>query len=115
PLTAADLHASSSPQVLVEHTAFDGVVATFTDAEAADTAAGFSTAIHWGDGSADDGTVTGGPGTFAVHGSHTYAEPGSYLVTVFVQGNDDVWTSTATTFVVTDPPLVVAGAPALTL
>src|SRR5205807_264972 len=62
---------------------FSGTVATFTDAGYATNIAGdFTASIDWGDGTITPGTVTGGAGTFTVSGNHTYADEGSFNVTV---------------------------------
>src|SRR5208337_5280136 len=61
------------------------VVASFTDADPAATAADFQAVIHWGDGfvstaSAAQGTIVpNGQGGFNVLGSHTYAEEAQNL------------------------------------
>jgi IPTL-CTERM motif len=61
---------------------FTGVVATFTDADTANVASDLVATIDWGDGHTSPGTVSGGGGSFAVSGSHTYAASGSFTVTV---------------------------------
>jgi streptogramin lyase len=66
----------------VEGAAVSGAVATFTVADTAATAANFSAAITWGDGSSSAGIVTGSGGSFTVTGSHSYADEGSYAVGV---------------------------------
>ena len=59
-----------------------GTVATFTDPDSSDAASDFSATINWGDGASSAGTISGGNGAFAVAGSHTYAAPGAYTITV---------------------------------
>jgi hypothetical protein len=89
-------------------------VASFTDANPTAPLSDFTTAtggatIHWGDGTSSAGTVTqpGGVGTaFVVKGDHTYAEEGSYTITV---GITDVGGSTAMA-VPTGPNATVADA-----
>src|SRR5437870_11321027 len=85
-----------------------GQVASFTDANPTAPLTDFTTgtggaSINWGDGTAATaGTVTqpGGTGTaFVVSGSHTYAEEGSYTVTVSITdkgGSTKSATATAT-------------------
>jgi hypothetical protein len=77
------------------HHAFSGVVATFSDTNAANVAGDFTATINWGDGTTTSGTVSGGSGSFAVSGTHTYAHPGHENLTVTL--NDDApGTATAT-------------------
>jgi hypothetical protein len=59
-------------------------VATFTDANPGNNAAEITAAIHWGDGTSSDGTVSYAGGTYTVTGSSAYAEEGSNTVTVDV-------------------------------
>ena len=66
--------------------AFNGNVATFNESSPLPTAANFDALVDWGDGStADLVRPTGSAGSFAVPGSHTYANPGIYTgkLTVF--------------------------------
>ena len=66
-------------------TALNATVASVSDPNAGDTPSSLSATIDWGDGTpASAGTITGGAGSFAVAGSHTYATGGSYTVTVTV-------------------------------
>jgi hypothetical protein len=60
-------------------------VATFNNPNPADTAAAYTATISWGDGSTSPGTITAnGSGGFTVTGSHTYADPHGYTVTVTI-------------------------------
>src|SRR6185312_14890447 len=75
----------------VEGTAFSGALATFTDQNPNGKASDFTATVDWGDGSSTTiGTITastpdgGGPTLFTVSGSHTYAAPGSYKISVVV-------------------------------
>jgi hypothetical protein len=82
-------------------------VATFTDANPGDNHGDFTATIHWGDGQSTSGTVSYNNGTYAVSGSHTYAEEGSYAVTVDVTdaGGSTLTAISKTTITVTDAPL----------
>jgi hypothetical protein len=61
------------------------VLATFTSGDSSATAGNFTAMIDWGDGHMSSGTVTpNGQGGFNVSGSNTYAEPGTYTITVEV-------------------------------
>ena len=70
-----------------EHTAFNGAVATFTDSDISKTPASFTASINWGDGTNTPGTITGGSGSFTVTGQHTYADEGSFPLSVTVAEN----------------------------
>ena len=62
---------------------FSGTVASFTDANAANTSSDFTASIDWGDGSAPDtGTITFVNGAILIGGTHTYANTGYDTVTV---------------------------------
>jgi hypothetical protein len=78
-----------------EGTSFSGAVATFTDTDVASTAADFTAAINWGDGTSSTGTVTGSGGKFTVSGTHTYAGEGPFTVSA-VLTDDAPGTSTGT-------------------
>lgn len=67
-----------------EGLAFTGTVGSFTDTNAAATMADFAATITWGDSSTSAGTITGSAGSFTVAGSHSYADEGSYAVSVTV-------------------------------
>ena len=84
----------------VEGASFSGTVATATDADPSSTGAEYSCTIDWGDGSALDTTscaVSGTGGSFIVSGTHTYAEEGSYSVTVTATDTDNSFNSGTTT------------------
>jgi hypothetical protein len=52
----------------VAGTAFNGPVATFTDANPDGTVSQFAATINWGDGASTAGTVSAGSGEFVVSG-----------------------------------------------
>jgi hypothetical protein len=81
---AAGLSVVASDFSIPEGTAFNGQVATFSDADTSRTAASFTALIDWGDGTSSAGTVTGSSGSFTVSGQHTYADEGSFAFTVTV-------------------------------
>ncbi|MEW6426504.1 MAG: PKD domain-containing protein [Thermodesulfobacteriota bacterium] len=66
---------------LVMHGSPLTLVATFTDGDVHDT---HTATVDWGDGGSSTGTVTEASGSGTVRGSHTYAAPGLYTVTVQV-------------------------------
>ena len=59
-------------------------VATFTDPGGAETLSNYSASVDWGDGATSPATVATGPasGTFVAQADHTYAQPGTYAITV---------------------------------
>jgi hypothetical protein len=57
-------------------------VATFTDSGLPLQPGGYSTLIHWGDGTSSVGQVMGSGNSFQVLGSHTYGSEGSYSIAV---------------------------------
>ena len=67
---------------------FSGPVAGFSDPDTAATASEYSATIDWGDGTSSAGTISGSGGSFTVSGDHTYADEGSYSVTVTIVDND---------------------------
>ncbi len=88
----------------------DLVLATFADPGSDGTAADYSGTIVWGDGHTANFTAAdvtaNDDGTFSVHGSHTYAEEGSYAVRVTIRdAGGSTLLSTATTVHVQDAAL----------
>ena len=73
-----------------EGRAFSGVtVANFADADENTSASAYSANINWGDTTSSAGTVApDGSGAFTVSGGHTYAEEGSFLITVQISDLD---------------------------
>jgi len=90
----------------VEGAPFSGQVASFGDPDPTATASEYAATIDWGDGHVDAGTITGSGGGFGVSGAHTYAEEGTYSVTVTISDVDNP-TNTATA----QPTANVADAP----
>lgn len=69
------------------------VSADFTDPGVLDTHRVF---IDWGDGSAGDGTVSELNGSGAASGTHAYAAPGFYAISMIVTDKDGAASNTAT-------------------
>jgi PEP-CTERM motif-containing protein len=82
-----------------EFTSLNNVpVQAFADTNLGDTAVDFGSVINWGDGSTSFGTVSGGSGAFSVAGTHTYADEGSFTITVTTTQtvSNDITNSTST-------------------
>jgi microcystin-dependent protein len=93
----------------VEGAGLNATVAIFTDANPNAQVNDFTATIDWGDGTSSSGVVFLNGSSFAVIGSHAYAEEGSYRATADIV---DVGGSTATASivaVVTDAPLTAQG------
>ena len=100
PLTAQAAAVSAT-----ENAAFQGLVATFVDADPTGVVGDYSATIDWGDGSTSAGSVAADAnvaGQFDVTGSHTYAEEGAFAVVVSIVDQGGA-TATAATTVVAEP------------
>jgi hypothetical protein len=85
---------------------FSGQVATFTDAGGNEPEANYSATIDWGDGTdAGMGTVRLVGGSFSVTGGHTYAEEGTYTITVTIREEGGAITNTTMRTTVADADL----------
>ena len=81
------------PITVIEASVFNGPVMNFT----ANDAGPFTATITWGDLTISAGVVTPVVGGFAVSGTHTYAEDGSYTPTVTIVDTADATTVAPTT------------------
>jgi large repetitive protein len=81
------------PINVIEGSVFNGDVMDFT----ANDAGPFTATIVWGDLTTTAGVVTPVAGGFAVSGTHTYAEDGSYTATVTIVDTADATTVANTT------------------
>jgi outer membrane protein assembly factor BamB len=92
-----------------------GDVAAISDPDPAATASEYTATIDWGDNSHSAGAIsgpTGGP--FTVHGTHTYAEEGRYVVSVTVEDVTAINSAfAATTAAVADAALSATCSPRL--
>jgi cyclophilin family peptidyl-prolyl cis-trans isomerase len=110
-LADAALTAQGTTFAATPGAAFNGVVATFTDANPTPNSNDFTASINWGDSTTSTGTVVSSGSGFQVLGSHTYAVAGDFTVTTTITDNGPagsaVHSSTATptsTAVVSAPP-----------
>lgn len=87
-------------------------LATFTDTNPAGTAADFTAAVNWGDGSPLDGNTTvqhlTGSTFEVLADSHTYAEEGAYPISVAVYDDGGQSTTVTGSLLVGDASLTVA-------
>jgi hypothetical protein len=102
--TVADAALTASGTTLsgVEGSGVSGVIANFSDANTLGSASDFTASIDWGDGTSSTGTVAGSGGSYTVSGSHTYAEAGSYTVTVAIADDGGSSASATSTVDVAD-------------
>ncbi|HXT58185.1 MAG TPA: DUF4214 domain-containing protein, partial [Pirellulales bacterium] len=78
-------------------------VATFTDSNAGLPVGNYAATIDWGDGTSSTGTITASGSTFIVTGSHVYAEPKLWSLTITVSPtNGTAATTTAAATVGSD-------------
>jgi streptogramin lyase len=109
-VTDAALSASGVDVSAVEGSAFSGRVAHFTDANPNPDINDFSATIDWSDGHTSAGTITAdGSGGFNVSGSNTYAEEGSYAVSVSIMDAGGSTASASSTATVADASLSATG------
>src|SRR5579871_1642698 len=88
------------------------MVATFTDPAGAEAADGthYSASINWGDNTAaTPGSIALNGTTFTVSGSHTYAEEGSYTLTVTINHESSTAQNVTDTATVSDPNIMATG------
>ncbi len=85
-----------------------GVSAPFTDPGSNDS---HTSTILWGDTTSSPGAVTESGGNGTASGSHVYAAPGVYTVTVTVKDDDLGTVSASTQVAVNGPPTADAGGP----
>ncbi len=115
PITVGD-GGLGTPQVIpvisgAVGTSLSGIpIAIFGDNDAGGSTSDFTATIVWGDGSSSAGTITAEPNhTFEVTGAHTYAEEGSFPVTVLIQDAGGSYILANTTANITDPQFVASG------
>jgi hypothetical protein len=82
----APLSASAVNFQAVAGAPWSGAVATFTNADPFGDDSSYTAVIDWGDGSASVGAISES-GALTVSGSHTYADPGSYSLSVQISHN----------------------------
>ena len=87
-IQGSDVLGSGTTISVQEGGSFNGQVGSFMSMRDGASAGDFTAVIYWGDGSVSDGTVQSGSGNgFAVDGEHTYANRGTYSITIEVTDN----------------------------
>jgi ELWxxDGT repeat protein len=102
---ATALRVSAVPVTATEGEAFTGTVATFTDPAGAQPVGTYNAQVDWGDGSSSTGTVASTPQGLVIAGSHTYAEEGTYTVTVSIAKGGGLPNQVTATMKVADAPI----------
>jgi len=74
----------SLPASVTVGQSFTTTIASFTDADPAQTAGDYTAQVQWGDGTSSAGTVVAAANGFAVSATHTYAAANHYAVRVSV-------------------------------
>ncbi len=106
----AQIIATGTAVSATEGKTFSGVVATFIDANPYAVASDYSASIDWSDGHVSAGTVTANTGGgFKVSGSNTYAEEGSYIISVTIRDDGGATATCDTAANVKDAPLTAFG------
>ena len=110
-VNATVLTATASPISAVEGNDTGSLtVATFTTTDMNSQAGDFTATVNWGDGNSDIATVSGSNGSFTVTDDHTFAEAGTFPVSItIVDGVTGASTTAPTTATVTDAPLTLTG------
>jgi hypothetical protein len=113
---ASDAPLTTTPALVraVEGQPFSGLVATFSDADPGGAAGDYAATIDWGDGHTSAGTVSADPqvaGRFDVTGSNTYAEDGTFSVTVALIDGSGLPVTVGGTALVADATLTAQAVP----
>jgi hypothetical protein len=101
---------NASAVAAIEGASFQGTVATFTDLGGAAPVSLYAATIDWGDSQSSSGAIiANADGTFAITGTHTYAEEGVPIVGVTITDVSGASGQAAATGAVADAPLSVVG------
>ena len=82
-------------------------VGFIADSNSAAITTGLLVQVAWGDGTESPGLLSGSAGQFVVRGSHTYAQPGNYILQVTAIDPGGSFTIASAPVSVVPPPLVV--------
>jgi hypothetical protein len=109
--TVATISATGVNVSATEGQNFNGAVATFTDANSNAPLSDYTATIQWDSNPAhtSTGTIALMGGVFTVSGSNTYAEKGSYPLSVAINDADGTNATATSTATVSDAPLSATG------
>ncbi|HET6881721.1 MAG TPA: TIGR03118 family protein [Pirellulales bacterium] len=100
PLTLTPIAVNGS-----ERTSLSVPVASFTQPGSSAGAGSYTATIAWGDGTTSPGTVTAGASGFSVAGTHTYADEGTYSLSITASRIGGQTATAGGTAVIVEPPL----------
>jgi hypothetical protein len=108
----AEPHAVVNPNIIhaTEGKSFSGTAGTFSTSNVNPHASDFTATINWGDGTTSNGTVVLNSGSsFKVNGTHTYAEEGTFNVSVSIKDKSGHSGTARSIAEVADAPLTSTG------
>jgi len=105
--TRRSLAATGTVSAAVEGSQFTSVIANFADADGNTDPSAYAISVDWGDPTVSPGLKASGSGPFSVTASHTYAEEGTYSVSVTIADLADGDVATAISSVTVGDPSVV--------
>jgi len=112
PAVAGVVVATPADFTVAEATDYNDVVATFTDSDDSTKPNSFTASIDWGDGTpVTPGTIAQSDTIFLVIGEHTYADEGTFTVTVTINEVAGPGTATALTTATVTEADVLSGTP----
>jgi hypothetical protein len=112
PAAAGVVVATPSDFTVAEATDYNDVVAMFTDSDESTNGSSFTASIDWGDGTpVTAGTIAQSDTIFLVIGEHTYADEGTFTVTVTINEVAGPGTATAMTTATVTEADVLSGTP----
>ncbi|HEX9161624.1 MAG TPA: TIGR03118 family protein [Thermoanaerobaculia bacterium] len=109
--TAADALLNATGVTVNSNPTFNGVVATFTDADPNGVASDFTATINWGDATSSLGIIAALGSGFSVSGTHTFTTAQAFAVSVAI--HDAGGASATAPSTITVSALALASVPAL--
>lgn len=101
----------SKSLVATEGAPLSGTIASFNYYSPSGVTNNFTATINWGDGTvSSSASITDkGFGNFDINGAHTYAEEGSYSITIVVKDATNFASTIVSTATIADAPLTASG------